>query len=132
MPRRDPLAVLARLRGIELDAARRAMAEAAGTLAGVEAAERRAEVSRHAEAAAAPADYAAWRPARDVARARIAEARMVAEARTEEARAALTEARAAARAVGLLREARREEARRARLARDEAALADYPLTPPRA
>ncbi|MGG5812348.1 hypothetical protein, partial [Falsiroseomonas sp. CW058] len=64
MPRRDPLPVLARVRAIKLDAARRVMAAAEAEVARILVARQALEDTRRAEAATAPAaGYAAWRPA---------------------------------------------------------------------
>ncbi len=124
MPRPDPLKVLAKLRGIERDRARRAMADAQAGLSAALAAEAAVEGALVAEAAHAPADYAAWLPAAERARnaARLGTVR--AEASAELARAALVEARARAEAVETLLATRRAEARAVRLAAEQVRLDD--------
>jgi flagellar export protein FliJ len=71
---------------------------------------------------AAPADYGAWMPAAQQARATTATRLGRAEAAADVAREALVVARAEAEALEQLRAARRAAHRRARLAREQAAL----------
>jgi hypothetical protein len=105
---RDPLQVLVRLRGIELDIARRALADrlreetaAAAQCAGIAASiarETEVQLSQPAERRAA-ASYAAWLGRTlDAQREAQAAARACAAA-TAEARASLNEARAGTRAL---------------------------------
>jgi hypothetical protein len=125
MPRRDPVAVLARLRALELRTARRGAALAAARLAEAEGAAEAQDAARRAEAAgASPADYAAWRPGAEARRGALAGEVRTAEAGSAIARGALTTARAAARLVERVRAERRTEARCAALRREAAALDD--------
>lgn len=126
MPRRDPLAVLARLRGLERDRARRALADAAATRDAALAAAEAVQQALAAEACGTVADYAAWLPAARQARARAEDGLRRAEAGMAVARDALAEARAAAEAVETLLSARRAADRRARLAAEQALLDDLP------
>lgn len=119
---RDPLASLARLRGLETAEAKRRLA----LLLGQEA----AAAERHAAATAAlPMEYAAgdaawrtWLPRGLAARDRAALAQDQAVARRQEAQAALAACRAAERAVDLLRDRRAIEARRLALRQAQALL----------
>jgi hypothetical protein len=123
--RRDPLDVLARLRGMERDAAQRALADAQAARRVAEATERRVQAALQAEAeAASPVDYAAWLPAARCARLGADAALRRAEAESEAARRALVSARAAAESVATLLASRRHAARRARLAAQQAMLDD--------
>lgn len=124
MPRRDPLQVLARLRGLERDAARRALAEADSTRAAAAARRDAAIAALSAEAGAAPGDYAAWLPAATQALGRAEAETRRADAGAEAARKELVAARADAEAVEALLLARRVARRRARLAADQALLDD--------
>lgn len=124
MPR-DPLAVLARLRRIETDRARRLVAERLARESGAEAghaAACTALVTEREAAAAHPAAHAAWLPRALAARDRTALARDLAVRDTAAARDALAEARAAERALEMLAEARAAEARRAALRAEQARL----------
>lgn len=122
---RDPLRLLARLRGIARDAARRSLAEAEATRAAAEAAHSAAAEAPLREAAcAAPADYGAWLPAAREARVTAENVLLRADAAAEVAREALVAARAEAEALERLRAARRAALRRARLAREQVALED--------
>ena len=108
---RDLLAVLARLRGAEVLAARRQVMEEAGLH---QAAEQRAQAAasavveegRHGE------DYGAWLPRGMALRAAAAAEAERAARRVSDASAALAVARAAERAVEALAEMREEDARR--------------------
>ena len=123
--RRDPMEVLARLRAIGRDTARREMAAAQARLAAAEDARRAAAEALLAEAEdAAPVDYAAWLPAAFRARIRAGEGQRRAAAEAEAARAALVLARADAEAVESLLDVRRAEARRERLRAEQAVLDD--------
>jgi len=123
---RDPLVVLARLRALQRDAARRELADAQGALAEAEALARGSADAMAREAGAAGADYAAWLPAaraaREAANRRVARA----EAGVAVARDALVEARSAAESVAGIIAARRAARRAARLAREQAAMDDRP------
>jgi hypothetical protein len=108
----DPLAVLARLRGIAVMEARRSLAEEATVRADAEERERAAGRALRDEARHAGAEYAAWLP-RGLAEREAAGGELrIAEARVAEATAALGDARAAERSVERLAELREEEARR--------------------
>ncbi|MFT8245879.1 hypothetical protein [Roseomonas sp. BN140053] len=120
---RDPLLVLKRLRAMEVDAARRALAEQLGTLAAAAAhtASLREALQRETQVAA-PLDLAAWLPRALAERAAAARAEAQAAAAAEAARDALAQARAAERAAERLVE-KRDAAARLRLnRRDRAAL----------
>lgn len=126
MPARDPIAVLARLRGMARDAARRDMASALAGVVAAEAAESAAAAMLRRESGAAPADFAAWLPAAHRARDQAAMARQRAEAEFTAAREALVVARAEAEAVEATLAARRAARRRARLAAEQRLLDDLP------
>ena len=131
---RDPLAVLARLRQIETEAARRRLGQAVGRAEVALLAEASARGALVAEASAPGPDYGAWLPRGLAQRDRAALARRRAEAGLAEAAAALGEARAAERAVELLaatqaRLARRQAARRAQAQLDEAAARRHGAAP---
>ncbi|WP_149540002.1 hypothetical protein [Siccirubricoccus phaeus] len=106
MPR-DPLAVLARLRKLDTETARRRLGEAYGRLG---AAETRAEAATAALTTQAghgmPADYGTWLTRGLAERDRAQRAVGVAERVATAAAAALGEARAAERGLEKLREAR--------------------------
>jgi hypothetical protein len=123
---RDPLIVLARLRALQRDAARRDLADAQGRLAAAEADARNAEADLAREAGAPGVDYAAWLPAARAAREAATAGVARAEAGVTVARGALVEARAAAESVDQLLATRRAARRAARLARDQAAMEDVP------
>jgi flagellar export protein FliJ len=129
----DPLATLRRLRQIEADQARRALAAA---LTASHEADRRAQAARAAlqtEARAAPADaahplaasYAAWLPAGQTAVREAAAAERTAQARADATRAALAEARAAERAVETVQDARAAARHAAALKREQVELDDF-------
>jgi flagellar biosynthesis chaperone FliJ len=124
MSRRDPLEVLAKLRGLARDTARRSLAEAQRGLAAAELADRQVAGALLREAVAAPAEYAAWLPAAALARDRTAAALRQAGATETLARAELVAARAAAEAVEAMLAARREARRNARLATEQRILDD--------
>ena len=124
MPRRDPMEVLALVRALARDAARRDMATAQAALAATTAAAQRAVAALEREADAPGADYAAWLPAAQRARQRAEEGMRRAEVGAELARRVLVSARADAEAVERLLEARRLERRAARLAAEQIALDD--------
>lgn len=109
--KRDPLAVLARLRGAEVMAARRQMMEEAALH---QAAEERAQAAALAivEEGRYGEDYGAWLPRGMALRAAAAAEAERAARRVLDASAALAVARAAERAVESLAEMREEEARR--------------------
>lgn len=112
---RDPLIVLARLRALQRDEARRGMAAAQAALAGAEQAAGAAGEAFAREATCGPVvDYAAWLPAARLGRQHAGEALTQAEAAAEAARLALLTARAEAEAVEQLRRAQRAARRRAR------------------
>ena len=101
MPARDPLAVLARLRRVETDQARRRLGERIARSAAAEVRVQAAQDAFAREGAVAdqPSDYGAWlvRGLAERARATLA---LDLERRAEaEARQALTDARGAGRAV---------------------------------
>jgi flagellar biosynthesis chaperone FliJ len=127
---RDPLAVLARLRRLETETARRRLGEAYGRLAGAEA--------RAAEAGAAltrqgtlglPTDYGTWLTRGLAERDRADRARGFAEATAAAAAASLGEARAAERGLELLREARAERAQQQARRRAQALLDEVGARP---
>ncbi len=89
MPRRDPLLVLTRVRRLALDAARREAAQAAAGVARAQAEAAALLAEREAEALAAPAAYAAWRPAAEARRGALAQHAAQAEAAAALARSAL-------------------------------------------
>lgn len=132
---RDGLGALARLRRLEVAEARRRMAlmlaqeaAAAERLAGAGAALR-------AEAAADATSWRLWLPRGLAERDRAALARDQAAVRRDQAQDALAEARAAERAVELLREqqaaaARRRAARREQALLDDVAQRRRPSDPP--
>ncbi len=124
MPRRDPLEVLAKLRGLARDTARRGLAEAQRGLAAAELADRQVAEALVREAVAAPAEYAAWLPAAALARDRAASALRQAGAAEALAREELVAARAAAEAVEAMLAARRGARRGARLAAEQRILDD--------
>ncbi|GGC34903.1 hypothetical protein GCM10011504_11630 [Siccirubricoccus deserti] len=111
MPR-DPLAVLARLRRLETEAARRRLGEAYGRLAGAEerAAGAGAALTREGTLGL-PSDYGTWLTRGLAERDRADRARGFAEATATAAAASLGEARAAERGLEMLRKARAERAR---------------------
>ncbi|MCO6414898.1 hypothetical protein JYK14_01740 [Siccirubricoccus sp. KC 17139] len=123
MPR-DPLAVLARLRRLETETARRRLGEAYGRLG---AAEERVEAAAAALTLQAghglPADYGTWLQRGLAERERAQRAVGVAERVAAAAAEALGEARAAERGLEKLREARAEAAAK-RAARKAQALLD--------
>jgi hypothetical protein len=127
MPARDPLAVLARLRRIETDRARRLLGD---RLARTAEAEARAVAAsdrlgrERAAAAAMPADLGAWLARGLAARDRAAAALAQAAATEATARDALAAARAAECAVETLRAARRVAAAREAARGVQAALDD--------
>lgn len=130
MPARDPLAVLARLRRLETDQARRHLAE---RLARSATAAARLDAADHAFAAEAgcaalPADYAAWLVRGRADRARAAGLLALERAAEETARQALADARAAGRAVELLTEERTRAAARKEARRVQARLDDHAAT----
>ncbi|MBP0492021.1 hypothetical protein [Roseomonas indoligenes] len=110
--RRDPLAVLARLRGAAVMEARRRVSEAALARALAEAGVAEAGAALRREADIGGPDHAVWLPrglaARDSAEAGVRSA----AARAEEAAVGLGAARAAERAVEELAALRDAEARR--------------------
>jgi len=120
---RDPLTVLARLRRLEVEQARRMLAsqreerDAAATRAAA------AEEALRAEADGSPADYAAFLPRGMAERERAAAALRRAQAALELARIALADRRAQERAVEQLAELRAATAQ-AEAARREQALLD--------
>jgi hypothetical protein len=116
--------VLALVRALARDAARRDMAAAQAALAATTAAAQRAVAALEREADAPGADYAAWLPAAQRARQRAEEGMRRAEVGAELARRVLVSARADAEAVERLLEARRLERRAARLAAEQIALDD--------
>ncbi len=121
----DTLAVLARLRRLEVARAQKLLAERNAALASAEARHAAAEAAPGTEAArAAPADFAAWLPLALAERERAARGAQHSANLAELARDALTLTRLAQRQVELLRaEKARAEAKRA-ARRDQAALDD--------
>jgi hypothetical protein len=124
MPRRDPLFALARLRKFETDQARLAFVGTEASRAAAAERVARAEAALDAEMAALPADYAAWLPAGQAARARAGDGSRKAEAATEVARATLAAAGAEAEALEALLRARRDAIRRARRAAEQRVIDD--------
>jgi flagellar export protein FliJ len=130
----DPLALLQRLRGIEVARAQSALAAArrqaeAAALAALAAAEaipaQQAAGDRGALGQPMGADYAAWLPRGVARRDRLAQEARRAELVAETAHQALTQARIADRAVELLREHRAAEAARTAARREQAAMDDH-------
>ena len=119
---RDPLAALARLRGVETAEAKRRLAVQLGQEA--VAAERLAAAAAalSAEHAAGDAAWRLWLPRGLAARDRAVLAQDQAAARRRDAQALLAECRAAERSVALLQERRAAEARRLALRRAQALL----------
>ena len=124
MPRRDPIEVLALVRALARDAARREMASAPAARGATSAAARSAAEALTREVSAPGADYAAWLPAAQRARQRAEEGMRRAEALAELARQRLVSARADAEAVERLIQARRAARRTERLAAEQVALDD--------
>jgi flagellar export protein FliJ len=111
MPRRDPLATLARLRSLETDLARQRLAESLGRVAAAEARAATAAGALQAEQGAGqPADYATWLRRGLAERDRAARTLALTEAQSEVARTGLAGARTAERSLERLREQRREAA----------------------
>ena len=124
MPR-DPLKMLARLRGIEVEAARRSLAEAQAALARRHRAAAEAEAAVRAETPeAAPATYGAFLERGLALRQAEAAALTRTEAALEAERDALAEARRAEKVLALLRDRRAEAERRHTRRRDQARLED--------
>jgi hypothetical protein len=132
----DALATLRRLRQIEADQARRALAAA---LAASLEADRRAQAARTAletEARAAPADaahplagsYAVWLPVGQTEVREAGAADRTAQTRADATRAALAEARAAERAVEIVQAARAAARHAAVLKREQVELDDFKPT----
>ena len=125
MPARDPLAVLARLRRLETDQARRFLAERVARSVAAAAREEAATATIAAEAATCqPEAFGAWLTRGLAERARAAHLAELAEREAEAARAALAEARARQRAVERLVEDRARAAARAAARAEQAALDD--------
>ncbi len=104
---RNPLAIVARLRDLEVQAARRALLDREADLAAAEARIASAGQALHDEAVAGdPAAYAAWLPRARADQAAAEAARLRAAAAAEEARAALAAARAAAHAIERMQQER--------------------------
>ncbi|MFB9969044.1 hypothetical protein ACFFMP_02820 [Pseudoroseomonas cervicalis] len=128
------MAVLLRLRALEVALAQRDLAErcaqsAAATGRAEDAAAAIPAEGRAADAAqdaAAGAGYAAWLPYGTAMRERRATEARLAEAAAEAAREALVAARTAERVVELAREARQEEAARKAARKLQATLDDMP------
>ncbi|MGG5818516.1 flagellar FliJ family protein [Falsiroseomonas sp. HW251] len=123
MPR-DPLAVLARLRRLEVEQARRILASQQEALSAAAARAAAADAALDAERHGAPADYAAFLPKGLAERERAAQALRRAQGSLELARMALADRRTRQRAVEMLAEgranaARRDAARREQLGLDE-------------
>ena len=124
MPR-DPLKMLARLRGIEVEAARRSLAEARDTLARRQQAAAEAKAALTAETPeAAPATYGAFLERGLALRQAEAAALTRAEAALEAQRDSLAEARRAEKALALLRDRRAEAERRHARRRDQGRIED--------
>ncbi|MBL6454796.1 hypothetical protein JMJ55_05635 [Belnapia sp. T6] len=120
---RDPLAALARLRRLETDMARRALAEAEARLLAAEARASAADSALSAEAGEGmPAEYGAWLRRGLAERDRAARSLGFAEGGAAQARAVLAGHRAAERALANLRESRAEAERRAAARRAQALL----------
>jgi hypothetical protein len=121
----DPLAVLARLRGLETRAAQQRLAGQLGRVAAVAARVVVAEGALLEERDAGdPADYASWLPRALAERERAALAERLAETSLQTARSALADCRAAERAVERLREQHAAEARLQAGRRQQAPLDD--------
>ncbi len=121
MPR-DPLAVLLRLRGLEVLQAQRRLAD---RLSALSQAEMRAQAACDAlreEGAGDAAELAAWLPRGLAERDRAAALRAQRAASADQARQAVAEARIAQRATETLRAQRREEQRRSEERRNQALL----------
>jgi hypothetical protein len=129
MPARDPLAILARLRRLETDQARRFLAERVGRSAAADEQAEAAVAAIAAEAATSQPDaFGAWLTRGLAARARAAHLAAIAEREAEAARAALADARAGELAVAQLVEARMRAAARAAARAEQAALDDRSAT----
>jgi flagellar export protein FliJ len=135
MPQHDPLAILQRLRGLEVSeaqrtlAARRSSASESSRRAAAAAAAIPHEVAAAAVSGAeamlclhATGDLTAWLPRGESMRQRAATEARLAEGAAEAAREELAAARAAERAVELLRAKRADEAARKATRRSQARL----------
>ena len=129
MPR-DPLRTLARLREIEVDAARRTLAEARAVLVQRQQAVAAAQAALRAESPAdAPATYGAFLEAGLAQRQAEAAALLRAEHALEAERDALAAARRAEKLLAALRDRRAAAARREARRRDQARAEDTPGGP---
>lgn len=126
MPR-DPLTVLARLRRLEVEQARRMLASQQEALTAAHARAAAAETALASEQGSDPADYAAFLPKGLAEREKAAQAVRRAQASLEVARVALAERRTRERAVELL-QAQRDAAARQDAARREQAVLDEAAT----
>jgi hypothetical protein len=121
---RDPLAVLARLRRLEVAQARRDLAIRAAALERAATRIKAADATLDAERAHAPADYAAFLPRGLAAREDAALAVRRAQAALEVARIALADRRAQERAVEVTLDQRAAAQREERARRNQALLDD--------
>jgi hypothetical protein len=132
----DALTTLRRLRQIESDQARRALASALAASLEADCRAQSARAALQTEARAAPVDaahplagsYAAWLPAGQTAAREAAAAERAAQARADATRAALAEARAAERAVETVLDARAAARHAAALKREQVELDDFKPT----
>lgn len=128
----DPLAILARLRRLDVTAAQRRLAEARGALAIEETAAAAVEAALRSEGPdAAPATYGAYLARLLAARQAQAAAMARAGAALEAERAALATARTAGKVIDTLREGRAAAGRRSARRRDQHRLEEASLPAPR-
>jgi flagellar biosynthesis chaperone FliJ len=118
---RDPLRVLARLRRLEVDQAKRQLAERlrAHALAGRGVAAAEAALVAEAEVQDDPAAFGAWLPRGLAERKRAERGLAHTTLRSEEARSAMTALRAAERAVEAMRDRRAAASSRQATRRDQ-------------
>jgi hypothetical protein len=121
---RDKLAVLARLRRLQVEEARRAMATSRDAASAAALRLHEAEAAIQAEAEGEPGDYARFLPAGLAARARATTLLHRAEAVQDAMRVALADARAGERAVEQAAQLRATQARQDARAREQAVLDD--------
>jgi len=125
---RDPLAVLARLRRLEVDRARQTLADRSASEA---SAERRVGIAaaalREEARAATPTEFAAWIGRGLAQRERAERGVTLAAAASDAARAALAQTRTAEASLAALRDARAAAAKRAGARRDQARLDEFAL-----
>lgn len=131
MRKADPLAVLLRVRGVELDTAKRDFGACRRASDAIRKAEETLVATHSAESASAePVAFAAWRPAARIARDQAAALREAADAQEASARTRLAQAHASALLVRQATDQQRALAGRARQQREQRSLDDWkPLKP---